>query len=830
MNRRVLAGMLGLTVAGCAQGRATQTPAGDRMPPVGMQTLPSIHQSISADVRQMHPENRLAMRDADPMEPDPIAALELANEHDPAPSNGSLKQAGRDESTGGTQVAENEQPYYRRPQWRRMPNRPGQAVEDQDSSTQVPIETASAGVTAPRRGAATLAVAPDAVTPTLAQTATPESSGRSTTSSLLDEVPGPLGNDPLPSDPPHAAGLDAAASPSLNQGGDRDQAATPAASEVASADSAPEDSPPPIPDMPPILPVPMDAAAAATAPAPAATAITSPDQRDTDGASESTLAAAPAQNAQEGAQTEPLDDLPLLPGDAIVPEPLPPLPGGASPIELPLATQAQEMPANDLPPLPGEPSQPPATDDADLGESLPPIELPPLPGEIPTLPLPGSGSLSLPGSAAPDGQSPELDLPQLPGEAAPASAAPAGASPPQAQSTSAGDSTTPDALDLAAAAPEAATGSISRKTAPRVPAPEPPPQVDTEVQTVAADPVANDPASMRAKLSSKGPEQAGLIAARVGNDVITLQELQKAVDGRRKGMRLSNEELNMLASRALDDLIDQTLLIQETRRTIKDAKKFAMFKEYVNKLWIDEELPPLLRQFKVQNEYELRQKLDAKHISLDALREEFSKTRMAREFMEMNLRPRMTVDLPEMRDHYNAHLKDFNRPAQITWREVVVELPKHAARGEARRKADALLNRLRHGEDFARLAKAESESPSPDEGGLWKTSPGASVVPAVNDALARLPLNQISSVLEGPSSFHIVRVEGRRESGVARFDEVQTEIRYALLEQKYQREVRELINKLRAGSLISTIFDGSESAPTVTSNSATVPPASTQPD
>ena len=81
---------------------------------------------------------------------------------------------------------------------------------------------------------------------------------------------------------------------------------------------------------------------------------------------------------------------------------------------------------------------------------------------------------------------------------------------------------------------------------------------------------------------------------------------------------------------------------------------------------------------------------------------------------------------------------------------------------------DALLARLRNGEDFATLAKKESQGPTASAGGKWETTPGSYGVPSVNDALNRLGVNQLSPIIEAPSSFHIVLVELRRPAGPGR--------------------------------------------------------------
>ena len=81
-----------------------------------------------------------------------------------------------------------------------------------------------------------------------------------------------------------------------------------------------------------------------------------------------------------------------------------------------------------------------------------------------------------------------------------------------------------------------------------------------------------------------------------------------------------------------------------------------------------------------------------------------------------------------MLKYYSEHLhdKEFDRSAEITWRELVVEKSHYPNPADARRKAEALLARLGKGEDFAKLARNDSEGPSRvrAQGGLMQTSPG----------------------------------------------------------------------------------------------------------
>ena len=329
------------------------------------------------------------------------------------------------------------------------------------------------------------------------------------------------------------------------------------------------------------------------------------------------------------------------------------------------------------------------------------------------------------------------------------------------------------------------------------------------------------PATVRSEGTSLTLKKAGLWAARVGEDIITLHDLDVAVrkylrdKGVPAGQSPTRDELNMIGRSVLDMLIERSLIVHEARIKLKNPKQIEMFMEMADKAFREDELPHLLRRNGAADELDLKQKLAQQGESLDDMRESYRLDCLAREFLQQELRTRMTVELPapEMRTYYNEHLKDFERPAMVTWREVVVEVSKHPSRAEARRKAEAVLNRLRLGEDFAKVAERESDGPNKARGGLWETTPGSYAIPSVNDALAKLPPKQISPILEAPTSFHIIRVESRRPAGPATFAEVQDVIRKKLREQTHSREATAYLAKLRKKTLITSIFDDTESAP-----------------
>jgi parvulin-like peptidyl-prolyl isomerase len=310
-------------------------------------------------------------------------------------------------------------------------------------------------------------------------------------------------------------------------------------------------------------------------------------------------------------------------------------------------------------------------------------------------------------------------------------------------------------------------------------------------------------------------------AARVGDDIITLNELRAAVREQIRSMNLPQgqtlqaKELNALASLMLDRMIDRSLLIQEAKRTFKDEKKWQAFLDAIERGWKEKEIPELVRQYQATDALNLEQALSARGLSLSEKHQAFVQNTLSREFLAMRIRDKIRVFPSEMREYYEAHRAEYHRNAQVRWREVAIEAARYPDRAQARARAEAALARIRRGEPFEEVARTASEGPTASQGGLWETTPDGFAVPAVNQALVSQPVGRPTGILEGPDGYHIILVESRRQAGPARFDEVQDEIRKVLMERKEAQEMNALLDELRGRHSITTMFDGTESAPGV---------------
>ena len=295
---------------------------------------------------------------------------------------------------------------------------------------------------------------------------------------------------------------------------------------------------------------------------------------------------------------------------------------------------------------------------------------------------------------------------------------------------------------------------------PSEPAAPDPIRADPEVKRTGQDPIPDESAL---RLKSPRPRElpyATRRAAAVGDEIITFNELNTAVNEQLKDMvppqqgPMSEAEAqqlrqlkNQVAASVLNRLIDQSLIIQEAKHKLSRNAKFEQqFNEGIEKSWKADEVPPLLRKYASANVHELKIKLEAEGKSYDAMKAVFRKKILSNEFLRAEIRNKLTCDVPEMRAYYAEHLKDFEQPARMTWREVEISVARYPDRPTAREKAEDVLARLLRDEDFEAVAKSVSNGPTASKGGIYvDMQPGSYGIPVVNDELNRLPIGEVSA-------------------------------------------------------------------------------------
>ena len=142
---------------------------------------------------------------------------------------------------------------------------------------------------------------------------------------------------------------------------------------------------------------------------------------------------------------------------------------------------------------------------------------------------------------------------------------------------------------------------------------------------------------------------------------------------------------------------------------------------------------------------------------------------------------------------------DFEKPEQVHVRHILTLVKLGATDEEkaaARKKAEDLLERVRKGEDFARLAGDHSDDPlsKPKGGDIGFIARGVTV-PAFDKTAFALEPGKVSGIVETPSRYHIIKVEEKKKAEITPYREIKEEVTARALQSAQQDKVNSFIEK-----------------------------------
>ena len=181
---------------------------------------------------------------------------------------------------------------------------------------------------------------------------------------------------------------------------------------------------------------------------------------------------------------------------------------------------------------------------------------------------------------------------------------------------------------------------------------------------------------------------------------------------------------------------------------------------------------------------------------------EFQRDNMLAQAMFLNLQQQAEVSDAEVQAYYDAHKSDYE---VLKARHILIRVkgaPMPATPGkpeltdeEAKAKAEEIRKRIVGGEDFAKVAEAESDDTSSGKSGgdLGEFKHGMMVPPFEKAAFALKP-GDISEPVLSPFGYHIIQVESHTTKSL---DEVKPDIISQLRPQAAREAVKALTGKAK---------------------------------
>ena len=172
---------------------------------------------------------------------------------------------------------------------------------------------------------------------------------------------------------------------------------------------------------------------------------------------------------------------------------------------------------------------------------------------------------------------------------------------------------------------------------------------------------------------------------------------------------------------------------------------------------------------------------------------------LARAYVEQEILGGVTVSDEEVEKFYKGNQSAFESPEQLRVRHILISVKPGASDEEknaARKKTTDILERVKKGEDFAKLAEEHSEDPgSRQKGGDLGYIARNTTMPELEQAAFALEVGQVSGPVETAFGFHLIKVEEKKKASVASFDQVKEEVRRKTLQEAKQKKVSSFIDQ-----------------------------------
>ena len=306
-----------------------------------------------------------------------------------------------------------------------------------------------------------------------------------------------------------------------------------------------------------------------------------------------------------------------------------------------------------------------------------------------------------------------------------------------------------------------------------------------------------------------GAEVFEQVLVKVNGEIISKSEFeQRQVAELRNRPELGNVSpsspqlraaINEITPDLILDAVDELLLIQRGRE--------------LGYVMGDEQFNTILGTIKKQNNLEDDQKFQAalkqEGLTLADLRRNLERNMLVSQVQRAEVNDKISVNDEEARAYYAAHPREFTTPAELTLRELLIEVPTSnrglnvAQDDEAKAKAEDLYKRLQGGEPFARLAAEFSASSSKANGGLIGPINHDELDPRLQKQLDSMKVGDVTEPLRTQRGYQLLKIETRTETKVKTFEQARADIANRVADTKRQAERLKYLDQLREQATVT---------------------------
>ncbi len=287
------------------------------------------------------------------------------------------------------------------------------------------------------------------------------------------------------------------------------------------------------------------------------------------------------------------------------------------------------------------------------------------------------------------------------------------------------------------------------------------------------------------------------VIATVNGGVITWSELRGNFDLKAeehlKGLKGEEKEkkLRELEQFFLNNMIDLKLQLQEARRL-----GFS-----ISQSEIDGAIADIKVKYNLTDE-SLIESLKAEGFSLDEYREQLEEQILVSKLVKFEVRDNVLIMDKEIEEYYEANKDKYRMEEKIRIRHIFFSANPEdiSQRSETEARAQEIIQMIKKGKDFAKIAMEFSEDASRESGGDLGYLSRGSVLKEIEAAASALMVGEVSDPFWSSSGLHIIKLEDKVEG--SNIEEIRNRIKGLLFERTFKLKYSDWLKSLRAKAYI----------------------------
>ena len=299
---------------------------------------------------------------------------------------------------------------------------------------------------------------------------------------------------------------------------------------------------------------------------------------------------------------------------------------------------------------------------------------------------------------------------------------------------------------------------------------------------------------------SPGGAVVDRIVAVVNQEIITFSEIEKWSLPFQKEIQAEDRlerrgRIQEVFRKVLDRVIEEKLIEQEAKKSgIKVTSKE-----------IEGAVEDVKQKNKISQEG-LEKALAAEGLTLEAFKKDLERRILRTKFVISTVKVEQKAGEKELIEFFQNNVNQYRvnesyRPAHILFL-ILPEATPEQIRG-IRKKSQKVLEKIKEGADFAKMAMEYSEDTSTrKEGGDLGYFKKGELLPALEREAMKLQVGEVSDLIRTEIGFHILKLLDRKGGEPPPFEEIKEKVQVDYYEKEFEKAYQQFLGKLKEKSVI----------------------------